>query len=94
MFLFLKKKNSKSGTIYGCCCCFKVNFFCDYDVVIMQAQRAAPPDMLCRDKFLIQSTIVPSGMTEEDITASMVSSCGYNQLSFFRFLNVLSFFSF
>ncbi|XP_022946280.1 vesicle-associated protein 2-2-like isoform X3 [Cucurbita moschata] len=39
--------------------------------VIMQAQRAAPPDMLCRDKFLIQSTIVPSGMTEEDITASM-----------------------
>lgn len=39
----------------------------------MQAQRAAPPDMLCKDKFLIQSTIVPSGITEEDITASMVS---------------------
>ena len=48
----------------------------------MQAQRIVPPDMLCKDKFLIQSTIVPSGTTEEDITASMVSFCGYNQLSF------------
>ncbi|XP_022143133.1 vesicle-associated protein 2-2-like [Momordica charantia] len=48
---------------------------CDFSV-IMQAQRAAPPDMLCKDKFLIQSTIVPSGTTEEDITASMFSKDG------------------
>ncbi|XP_020422260.1 vesicle-associated protein 2-2 isoform X2 [Prunus persica] len=39
--------------------------------VTMQAPRAAPPDMECRDKFLIQSTIVSSGTTDEDITASM-----------------------
>lgn len=44
--------------------------------VIMQAPRAAPPDMLSKDKFLIQSTIVPSGTTEEDITASMFSKDG------------------
>ncbi|BFG37075.1 hypothetical protein CerSpe_233480 [Prunus speciosa] len=39
--------------------------------VTMQAPRAGPPDMECRDKFLIQSTIVSSGTTDEDITASM-----------------------
>lgn len=41
--------------------------------VTMQAQREAPPDMMCRDKFLIQSTVVPVGTSDEDITASMVS---------------------
>lgn len=40
--------------------------------VTMQAQRAAPPDMQCKDKFLIQSTIIPFGSTEEDITSDMV----------------------
>ena len=40
--------------------------------VTMQAQKVAP-DMACRDKFLIQSTIVPVGTTEKDITPSMVS---------------------
>ncbi|XP_021891213.1 vesicle-associated protein 2-2 isoform X2 [Carica papaya] len=39
--------------------------------VTMQAQREAPPDMMCRDKFLIQSTVVPVGTSDEDITASM-----------------------
>lgn len=39
---------------------------------MMQAQRTAPPDLECRDKFLIQSTIVPEGTTDEDINASMV----------------------
>lgn len=38
----------------------------------MQAQRAAPPDMQCKDKFLIQSTVIPFGSTEEDITSDMV----------------------
>lgn len=40
--------------------------------VTMQAQRAAPPDMQCKDKFLIQSTVIPFGSTEEDITSDMV----------------------
>ncbi|KAF8394505.1 hypothetical protein HHK36_020715 [Tetracentron sinense] len=41
--------------------------------VTMQAQRLAPPDMQCKDKFLIQSTIVLSGTTAEEITPSMFS---------------------
>ncbi|XVF38627.1 hypothetical protein REPUB_Repub20aG0118700 [Reevesia pubescens] len=41
--------------------------------VIMQAQRVAPPDLICKDKFLIQSTVVPFGTAEEDITSEMFS---------------------
>lgn len=43
--------------------------------VTMQAQRAAPPDLHCKDKFLIQSTVVPVGTAEEDITSGMVGVC-------------------
>ncbi|KAM7256332.1 hypothetical protein ACFE04_012073 [Oxalis oulophora] len=43
---------------------------CDFTVV-MQAQRVAPPDLRCKDKFLIQSTIAPFGITEEEITSDM-----------------------
>ncbi|XP_077240557.1 vesicle-associated protein 2-2-like isoform X2 [Tasmannia lanceolata] len=43
---------------------------CDF-TVIMQAQRVAPPDMQLKDKFLIQSTVVPFGSTMEDITSSL-----------------------
>jgi len=43
-----------------------------YDfTVTMQAQKLAPPDMVCKDKFLVQSTVVPEGTTDEDINASM-----------------------
>ncbi|KAJ6996149.1 vesicle-associated protein 1-2-like [Populus alba x Populus x berolinensis] len=38
--------------------------------VTMQSQKEAPPDMVCKDKFLIQSTVVPVGTTEKDITSS------------------------
>lgn len=41
---------------------------CDVTVT-MQAQREAPPDMQCRDKFLVQSVIVPTGTS--DITPDM-----------------------
>ncbi|OIW00038.1 hypothetical protein TanjilG_26375 [Lupinus angustifolius] len=37
----------------------------------MQAQKIAPPDLNCKDKFLIQCTIVPFGATEDDITSDM-----------------------
>ncbi|KAM5561437.1 hypothetical protein ABKV19_022172 [Rosa sericea] len=43
---------------------------CEFSVT-MQAQKTALPDMDCRDKFLIQSTIVSSGTTDAGITASM-----------------------
>ncbi|KAL0005747.1 hypothetical protein SO802_013308 [Lithocarpus litseifolius] len=48
---------------------------CEFTVT-MQAQRTAPPDMVCKDKFLIQSTIVPVGTIDEDITPSMFAKDG------------------
>ncbi|KAE8677011.1 Vesicle-associated protein 1-1 [Hibiscus syriacus] len=42
---------------------------CDFTVT-MQAQLEAPPDMICRDKFLIQSTVVPVGTIDADITSA------------------------
>ncbi|KAF5453929.1 hypothetical protein F2P56_023638 [Juglans regia] len=48
-----------------------------YDfTVTMQAQRTAPLDMECKDKFLIQSTIVPLGTTDEHIMSSMFTKDG------------------
>ncbi|XVE62605.1 hypothetical protein DITRI_Ditri06bG0131600 [Diplodiscus trichospermus] len=44
------------------------NSVCDFTVT-MQAQREAPPDMICKDKFLIQSTVVPVGTSDEDVTS-------------------------
>ncbi|KAF8401559.1 hypothetical protein HHK36_012501 [Tetracentron sinense] len=48
----------------------KPNSTCDFTVT-MQAQRLAPPDTQCKDKFLIQSTIVPFGTTAGEITPGM-----------------------
>ncbi|MCD9561179.1 hypothetical protein HAX54_020157 [Datura stramonium] len=43
-----------------------------YDfTVTMQAQRTAPSDMQCKDKFLIQCAVVPFGTSEEEISPSM-----------------------
>ncbi|XP_010553749.1 PREDICTED: vesicle-associated protein 2-2-like [Tarenaya hassleriana] len=41
--------------------------------VIMQAFKEPPPDMVCKDKFLIQSITVPAVTSDEDITASLFS---------------------
>jgi hypothetical protein len=38
----------------------------------MQAQKEAPPDMQCKDKFLVQSVIVAEGTSAKDITGDMV----------------------
>lgn len=43
---------------------------CDI-VVTMQAQKDAPTEMQCKDKFLLQSVIAPPGATPKDITAEM-----------------------
>ena len=40
--------------------------------VTMLAQRTAPPDMQCKDKFLVQGTVIPAGTSEEDITPDLV----------------------
>ncbi|KAK1376378.1 Vesicle-associated protein 1-2 [Heracleum sosnowskyi] len=45
---------------------------CDI-MVTMQAQKEAPPDMQCKDKFLLQSVISPAGVSAKDITPEMFS---------------------
>ncbi|GLT84396.1 hypothetical protein SLE2022_026300 [Rubroshorea leprosula] len=39
--------------------------------VTMQAQREAPPDMQCKDKFLLQSVVASDGATSKDVTPEM-----------------------
>ncbi|TXG51137.1 hypothetical protein EZV62_023661 [Acer yangbiense] len=43
---------------------------CDI-IVTMQAQKEAPSDMQCKDKFLLQSVKVNNGVIAKDITAEM-----------------------
>lgn len=38
----------------------------------MQAQKEFPPDMQCKDKFLLQSTLANPGATAKDVTPEMV----------------------
>lgn len=38
----------------------------------MQPQMELPPDMQCRDKFLVQSVITDPGSTPKDINPDMV----------------------
>ncbi|WOL00230.1 hypothetical protein Cni_G08943 [Canna indica] len=45
---------------------------CDV-IVTMQAQKEAPPDMQCKDKFLLQSVVVNQGAALKDITQEMFS---------------------
>ncbi|KAG6531906.1 hypothetical protein ZIOFF_005741 [Zingiber officinale] len=45
---------------------------CDVTVT-MQAQKEAPPDMQCKDKFLLQSVIVEHGAMTKDITSEMLN---------------------
>ncbi|KAL9259677.1 Vesicle-associated protein 2-2-like protein [Drosera capensis] len=40
-------------------------------IVAMQAQQVAPPDMVCKDKFLVQSAIVSLETEDVDITPDM-----------------------
>lgn len=45
---------------------------CDV-IVTMQAQKEAPPDMQCKDKFLVQSAVVNPGTTAKEVTTEMFS---------------------
>ncbi|KAI3756539.1 hypothetical protein L1987_56360 [Smallanthus sonchifolius] len=42
-------------------------------IVTMQAQKEAPSDMQCKDKFLLQSVIANSEATAKDITPEMIT---------------------
>lgn len=59
------------------------------DLVTMQAQKEAPVDMQCKDKFLLQSVKTNDGATTKDITPEVVVTllnvvnsdvCGYFML--------------
>ncbi|KAH6767483.1 vesicle associated protein [Perilla frutescens var. hirtella] len=52
---------------------------CDV-IVTMQAQKEAPPDMQCRDKFLLQSVVVNPGTASKDITPEMFNKESGNQV--------------
>ncbi|XP_075476478.1 vesicle-associated protein 1-1 [Primulina tabacum] len=53
---------------------------CDV-IVTMQAQKEAPPDMQCRDKFLLQSVVVRPGITSKDITPEMFNKESGNHVA-------------
>jgi hypothetical protein len=40
----------------------------------MQAQKASPSDMQCKDKFLVQSVVAENGATAQEINAAMVTT--------------------
>ncbi|VAH05063.1 unnamed protein product [Triticum turgidum subsp. durum] len=46
--------------------------------VTMQAQIVAPPDLQCKDKFLVQSVVVADRLSAKDITAQMFTKQGGN----------------
>lgn len=52
---------------------------CDV-VVTMQTQREAPPDMQCKDKFLVQSVVAPSGINVKDVTGEMFAKESGNKI--------------
>jgi hypothetical protein len=43
---------------------------CDV-VITMQAQKEMPPDMQCKDKFLVQGVVASPGLAAKDITQEM-----------------------
>ncbi|KAI3804234.1 hypothetical protein L1987_25624 [Smallanthus sonchifolius] len=52
---------------------------CDVTVT-MQAQKEAPPDMQCKDKFLLQSAVASHGATTKDITPVLFNKESGNQV--------------
>ncbi|XP_019189007.1 PREDICTED: vesicle-associated protein 1-2 [Ipomoea nil] len=52
---------------------------CDV-IVTMQAQKEAPPDMQCKDKFLLQCAIASPGATPKDITPEMFNKESGNRV--------------
>jgi len=44
---------------------------CCFVSVTMQAQKEAPLDMQCKDKFLVQTVVVSDGTTSKEVLAEM-----------------------
>ena len=54
-------------------------------LVTMQAQREAPPDLQCKDKFLVQSVAAENGAETQDISAAMVPTLTLHLCYFCQF---------
>ncbi|KAL4562839.1 hypothetical protein LXL04_026870 [Taraxacum kok-saghyz] len=52
---------------------------CDV-IVTMQAQKEAPQDMQCKDKFLLQSAVASPGASPKDITPELFNKESGNQV--------------
>ncbi|CAA7017327.1 unnamed protein product [Microthlaspi erraticum] len=52
--------------------------------VTMQAQKEAPLDMQCKDKFLVQSVIVSDGTTSKEVLAEMFNKEGGRVIEDFK----------
>ncbi|KAK4372026.1 hypothetical protein RND71_007410 [Anisodus tanguticus] len=59
------------------------NSTCDV-IVTMQAQKEAPPDMQCKDKFLLQSVVASPGTTAKDITPEMFNKESGNHVEEYK----------
>lgn len=44
------------------------------NIVTLQAQREYPPNMQCKDKFLVQSTIVAPNTNVDELPPDMVTT--------------------
>ncbi|GFY81977.1 vesicle associated protein [Actinidia rufa] len=49
-------------------------------IVTMQAQRETPPDMQCKDRFLVQSVVARPGATPKDINPEMFNKDAGNHV--------------
>ncbi|MFQ6624781.1 hypothetical protein Gotur_004432 [Gossypium turneri] len=49
-------------------------------IVTMQAQKEAPPDMQCKDKFLLQTVVASPGTAAKDITPEMFNKESGNRV--------------
>ncbi|XP_022964509.1 vesicle-associated protein 1-3-like [Cucurbita moschata] len=59
--------------------------------VTMQGPKEAPPDMQCKDKFLIQSVVAPDGTTSKDISAELFNKGDGKVVDEFKMRVVYSF---
>ncbi|CAL5343857.1 unnamed protein product [Camellia sinensis] len=53
-------------------------------IVTMQAQKEAPPDMQCKDRFLVQSVVARPGATPKDINPEMFNKEVGNHVEEFK----------
>ncbi|KAL7183994.1 hypothetical protein ACSBR2_026212 [Camellia fascicularis] len=53
-------------------------------IVTMQAQKEAPPDMQCKDRFLVQSVVARPGATPKDINPEMFNKEAGNHVEEFK----------